>query len=71
MREAITKRISRRNYLQKPIARKARERILREVDELNRESGLSFPFVEEAGAAFNSMKRLYGMFSGVYSVLIS
>ena len=70
MREAILNRISRRSFRQTPIAPELRGRICDEIDEINRESGLAFTFVEDAGEAFCSMKRSYGMFSGVRSVVV-
>lgn len=70
MREAIINRISRRTYLQIPIAAELKEKICAEIDELNRETGLSFLFVEDASEAFSSMRKSYGLFSGVRSVLV-
>lgn len=70
MREAIINRISRRNYQRTPIAAELREKICAEIEELNRESGLAFKFVEDAGEAFNSMRKSYGLFSGVRSVVV-
>ncbi|MDY4190925.1 MAG: nitroreductase family protein [Oscillospiraceae bacterium] len=70
MREAILNRISRRSFRQTPIAPELRGKICDEIDEINRESGLAFTFVENAGEAFCSMPRSYGMFSGVRSVVV-
>ncbi len=70
MREAIISRISRRNYQRTPIAAELRDKICAEIDALNRESGLSLVFVEDAGEAFNSMRKSYGLFSGVRSVAV-
>ncbi len=70
MREAIINRISRRNYQRTPIAAELREKICGSIDALNRESGLAFAFVEDAGAAFHSMRKSYGLFSGVRSVIV-
>ena len=70
MREAISNRISRRRYLQTPVAAELKTRIRAETEALNRESGLSAVFVEDAGEAFSSMRRSYGMFSGVRSALV-
>ena len=70
MREAIINRISRRTYQPTPIAAELREEICAEIDRLNRESGLSFALAEDAGEAFGSMRRSYGMFSGVRSVVV-
>ncbi len=70
MREAIVNRISRRTYQRTPIAAELRGKICAEIDELNQEAGLAFEFVEDAGEAFNSMRKSYGMFSGVRSVVV-
>ena len=70
MRAAIRNRISRRSYLQTPIAAELQEDIRAGVDGLNRESGLAFAFAEDAGKAFTSMRKSYGMFSGVRSVIV-
>ena len=56
MRAAIRNRISRRSYLQTPIAAELQEDIRAGVDGLNRESGLAFAFAEDAGKAFTSMR---------------
>ena len=70
MRDAIVKRISRRSYQQTPIAAELREKICAEIIELNRKSKLTFEFTENAGEAFSSMKKSYGLFSGVRSAAV-
>lgn len=70
MREAIINRISRRSYQRTPMAAELVERICAGIEELNRASGLSFAFVEDAGEAFNAMRKSYGLFSGVRSVVV-
>lgn len=70
MIDSIIHRISRRKFLPTPIESELREKICTEIDALNRESGLSFVFVEDAGEAFNSMWKSYGLFSGVRSVVV-
>jgi len=61
MRAAIRNRISRRSYLQTPIAAELQEDIRAGGDGLNRESGLAFAFAEDAGKAFTSMRKSYGI----------
>lgn len=51
------------------LATELSERICAGICELNRESGLAFAFVEDAGEAFRSVHKSYGLFSGVRSVI--
>lgn len=68
--EAIEKRMSRRTYLETEIE-PSKVRILKNmIEELNNESGLSILFLEDGSNLFNSLKKSYGMFAGVKSVIV-
>lgn len=70
MRDAIVKRISRRKYINQPLKTEYAEKIKQMIDTLNEQSGLSASFIDDASAAFSSMKKSYGMFAGVRSVIV-
>lgn len=70
MRSAILNRISRRKYKNTPIEKEKVEIIKQKIDEINKLSGLSIEFSENSGEAFSSMRKTYGMFSGVSSLFI-
>lgn len=70
MREAIETRISRRRYLPTPIDEERLSKIRAEIEALNRESGLTMEYVPDAAEAFSSMRKTYGMFSGVRAVVV-
>lgn len=63
--EAIRARHSVRSYLDKPIASGAVEALQREIDAINRESGLHIQLVTGEPRAFSGMMANYGKFSGV------
>ncbi|MBK1811121.1 nitroreductase [Clostridium sp. YIM B02505] len=67
--EAIEKRRSRRSYLSTPIAKDKIEKIESLISKYNEEGGISIQFVEDGSDAFNGLRKSYGMFSGVKSVL--
>lgn len=70
MKEAIKNRISRRKFLEQPIDSSVWTKLQQEVTRLNEVSGLSMELVEDASNAFSSMKKSYGMFSGVKACLV-
>ncbi len=68
--DAIAIRKSRRSYLSDPIPPSILERLMELMAEFNREQGLSFRFIEDGSAAFASLARSYGMFSGVKALMV-
>jgi hypothetical protein len=67
--EAIDHRRSRRLYLQTPIAPEKLVVLKQLIERFNKESDLSIRFVEDGSAAFGSLRKSYGLFSGVKSLL--
>lgn len=65
--EAIGARHSVRHYQDKPIALSAVTVLRREIDTLNRESGLNIGLALEEPAAFRNPLAHYGMFRGVHN----
>ncbi len=53
-----------------PIPPSILERLMELMAEFNREQGLSFRFIEDGSAAFASLARSYGMFSGVKALMV-
>lgn len=70
MMEAIANRVSRRNYTGEPIAKDVLERIGAFGQECNRLSGLHAALLEDGSAGFRSVKKTYGMFSNVRTVIL-
>lgn len=65
--EAIELRQSRRAYLPQPLDSTQLTKLKSEIEECNKESGLSIQLVEGAGEAFSGFTLGYGMFQGVRS----
>lgn len=63
--KATGQRHSVRSYLEKPIEDSLVEKLRREVDECNKESGLNIQLVINEPQAFDSFMAHYGKFSGV------
>lgn len=70
MREAITKRVSRRAYADIPIDVVREGKIADLMREVNTESGLNFQWVEDGSRLFNSFTKSYGMFKNVRSIVL-
>ncbi len=70
MRDAILNRISRRTFEKTPLSASEINDIMRLVESANRVSGLNITFIEDGSDAFSSMRKSYGMFSGVRSMLL-
>jgi len=68
--EAIDERRSRRLYLNKPIEASHLSKLNDLITIYNTESGLSIRFVEDGSSAFSSLRKSYGLFSGVRSLLV-
>ncbi|GFP75784.1 nitroreductase family protein [Clostridium fungisolvens] len=67
--EAIEKRKSRRSYLSTPIAKDKIEKIESLISKYNEEGSISIQLIEDGSQAFNGLRKSYGMFSGVKSIL--
>lgn len=63
--EAIQKRHSVRNYLDRPIEKELVEKLKKEIEICNREASLHFQLVTENADAFKSMIPAFGRFKGV------
>lgn len=70
MNDAITKRISRRNFTTEKISDEIVKKIKNWIDTINEEAGLTIEFVEDGSSAFHSLKKSYGIFSNVRSLLV-
>lgn len=70
MRSAIEKRISRRSFENKEISLSKKSKIVSLIHELNQISGLSMEFVEDGSHAFQNLRKSYGVFSNVRSLVL-
>ena len=66
-KEIIDRRVSRRAYLVTKVSPETLQALQAHIDELNRQSGLDFRFIEDGSKAFNGLNKSYGLFSGVRS----
>lgn len=67
--EAIEKRMSRRSYLGIPVADDQAQVLMNSIQRYNQESGLSIQFIQDGGKAFQRLRKSYGLFSGVKSLI--
>ena len=70
MDKAIEKRISRRNFSKENLSKENINKIKDLVKENNEISNLNIKFIENGNIAFNSLKKSYGIFSNVKSLLL-
>ncbi len=70
MREAIEKRVSRRNFTGEQLGASQVETIQKMVAAANEKSGLSIEFVEDGSIAFSNVRTTYGIFSKVQAMLL-
>lgn len=70
MNEAIEKRISHRSFSKEPVSASNVQQIQKWVAETNKESGLDIEYLADGSEAFNGIKKSYGMFSNVRSMLL-
>lgn len=68
MRQAILARISRRNFTSEPIVQE--QQIREKIAQINAESGLNIAYMEDGSEAFASLRKSYGMFSGVRTLIV-
>lgn len=70
MREAILKRVSVRTYSKKSLTEDDRDYIVSRINDINNKAGLNCSFCEDAASAFDSVRKSYGMFKNVKSVIV-
>lgn len=70
MREAIKNRISRRTFEKVHIDIQKRTTIITWINNINKLSGLTLQYIDDGSEAFKSMKKSYGMFKNVRSVIL-
>ena len=70
MNEAIEKRISHRCFSKEPVRASDVLQIQKWIAEVNEESSLDIEYLADGNEAFNDIKKSYGMFSNVRSMLL-
>lgn len=70
MRSAIENRISRRKFEKEKITVQEKEKIISLINRLNEVSGLNMSFVEDGSSAFGSLRKSYGLFTNVRSLIL-
>lgn len=70
MNEAIVKRRSRRNFTKENLSEENIKKIKALVENINKKSDLTVEFREDGRDAFKSVKKSYGIFSNVHSLLM-
>lgn len=70
MRSAIENRVSRRKYEKEPITGGEKENIISLINQLNEASGLTMAFIEDGSAAFGKLRKSYGLFTNVRSLIL-
>ncbi len=67
--EAIQNRISRRNYLTDPIPEATENQLIQSIMEYNAQAGLDIFWIADGTEAFSGLRKSYGMFKGVRSLI--
>lgn len=70
MRRAIENRISRRKFAKEPVRNPEKKTIIALINELNKASGLAMAFLEDGSHAFQKLRKSYGLFTNVRSVIL-
>lgn len=70
MRSAIENRVSRRKFEKEPIAGREKENIVSLIHQLNEVSGLTMAFMEDGSGAFGKLRKSYGLFTNVRSLIL-
>ncbi|MFT4104733.1 MAG: nitroreductase family protein [Lacrimispora sp.] len=70
MRSAIENRVSRRKFEKEPITGSKKENIISLIDQLNEASGLTMAFMEDGSNAFGKLRKSYGLFTNVRSLIL-
>lgn len=70
MRSAIENRVSRRKFENEHITKLEREDIISHINKLNEVSGLTMEFIEDGSSAFGKLRKSYGLFTNVRSLIL-
>ncbi len=70
MRSAIENRVSRRKFEKESITDLEKEKIISRINQLNEVSGLTMTFVEDGSGAFGKLRKSYGLFTNVRSIIL-
>ena len=70
MRSAIENRVSRRKFEKEPITGLEKENIISLINQLNEASDLTMEFVEDGSGAFGKLRKSYGLFTNVRSLIL-
>ncbi len=70
MNQAIEKRISRRSFTKESVSVENEKEIRKWITEINEVSGLKIEYVADGSEAFGSIRKSYGMFTNVRSMLL-
>lgn len=70
MRSAIENRVSRRKFEKEPITGGEKDTIISLIKQLNEQSDLTMEFVEDGSGAFHSLRKSYGLFTNVRSLVL-
>lgn len=70
MRSAIENRVSRRKFENEHITKLEREDIVSHINKLNEVSGLTMEFIEDGSSAFGKLRKSYGLFTNVRSLIL-
>lgn len=70
MRSAIEKRVSRRKFEEEMITNWEKEKIISLINQLNEASGLTMKFMEDGSGAFQKLRKSYGLFTNVRSLIL-
>ncbi len=69
MNQAIEKRISRRSFTKESVSVENEKEIRKWITEINEVSGLNIEYVADGSEAFGNIRKSYGMFTNVRSML--
>ncbi len=70
MHSAIENRVSRRKFEKEPITSWEKEKINSLINQLNETSGLTMTFIEDGSSAFQKLRKSYGLFTNVRSLIL-
>lgn len=70
MYSAVENRVSRRKFEKEPIADGEKGKIISLIHQLNEASGLTMTFVEDGSGAFQKLRKSYGLFTNVRSLIL-
>lgn len=70
MRSAIENRVSRRKFDEEMITNSEKEKIISLISQLNEASGLTMEFMEDGSGAFQKLRKSYGLFTNVRSLIL-